>query len=37
MFVNSKVQVFGFVRLSIGVCEQQGSSARCCEAVYRCL
>ena len=37
MFANSRVRVLGVVRLSIGVCEQQGSSARCCEAVYRCL
>ena len=37
MFVNSRVRVRGVVRLSICVCEQQGSSARCCEVVYRCL
>ena len=37
MFVNSRDRVLGVVRLSIGVCEQQGSSVRFCEAVYRCL
>ena len=37
MFVNSRVGVFGVVRLSVGVCEQPSSSGRCCEAVCLCL